>query len=265
MQVQRTGGELGGCCLQVAGPISWSPLNLQAMPLRSTRRVPSAMPGTHQALRRCHLPLCAVYTASPGPGEAGSYSCHLQLWILVLEEPGVSPDQGMGLSRGVVSAFTGPGPYTLLALPTGLVPREVGSAPALPSPDIGLCLLLRLLLAPVLARTAVWLRAWQGACCPPPTTWQCLLACHPPYAPSVSPQLPLWPQVRAQPGAAGTRLSTFAGNRQSRLTPTLTWPALGASLGQAGQVNGIGLGLLSVCSPPQQQFEPGPGWAGILF
>ena len=112
---------------------------------------------------------------------------------------------------------------------------------------------------PILARTAVWLRAWQGACCPPPTTWQCLLACHPPYAPSVSLQPPLWPQVRAQPGAAGTRLSTFAGNRQSRLTPTLTWPALRASLGQSGQVNGIGLG------PPPQQLAPEPGQAGILF
>ena len=52
---------------------------------------------------------------------------------------------------------------------------------------------------------------------------------------------------------------------QSRLTPTLTWPALGASLGQAGQVNGIGLGPLCLCSPPQQQLEPEPGWAGILF
>ena len=211
MQVQRTGGERGGCCLQVAGPISWSPLNLQVMPLRSTGGVPSAMPGTHQALRRCHFPLCAVYTESPRPGEAGSYSSHLRLWILVLEEPGVSPDQGWGLSRGVVSAFTGPGPYTLLALPLGLIPRAVGAAPALPHSDTGLCLLLKLLPAPVLARTAVWLRAWQGACCPPPPLGSA--SCHPPYAPSVSPQLPLWPQVRAQPGAVGTRLSTFAGNR----------------------------------------------------
>ena len=58
-----------------------------------------------------------------------------------------------------------------------------GAAPALPHPDTGLCLLLRLLPAPILARTAVWLRAWQGACYPPPqlgsASWPA--TCHMPY------------------------------------------------------------------------------------
>lgn len=138
--------------------------------------------------------------------------------------------------------------------------REVGGCPCPPPSCLWPLPVAEAAPTPILARTAVWLRAWQGACCPPPTTWQCLLACHPPYAPSVSPQPPLWPQVRAQPGAPGTRLSTFAGNRQSRLTPTLTWPALRASLGQAGQVNGSRLG-----PPLQRQLGPEPGWAGILF
>lgn len=161
----------------MAGPISWSPLNLQVMPLRSTRGVPSAMPGTHQALRRCHFPLCAVYTTSPRPGEAGSYSSHLQLWILVLEELGVGSLKRCGFSLHWPRAIHTAGS------PHWAGSREVGAAPALPHPDTGLCLLLRLLLAPVLARTAVWLRAWQGACCPPPplgsASWP--VTCHMPH------------------------------------------------------------------------------------
>ena len=58
----------------------------------------SAMPGTHQALRRRHFPLSAVYTTSPGPGEAGSYSSHLQLWILVAEGQVSAPIRG-GVSQ----------------------------------------------------------------------------------------------------------------------------------------------------------------------
>lgn len=75
---------------------------------------------------------------APGPGEAGSYSSHLQLWILVAEEPGVSPDQGWGLSRGMVLAFTGPVPYTLPAVPLGELSPQGGGGLLLPSPNLPL-------------------------------------------------------------------------------------------------------------------------------
>ena len=60
------------------------------------------------------------------------------LWTEDPGRPGVSPDQGWGLLRGVVSAFTGPVPYTLPALPLGQLSPRGGGGLLLPSPNLPL-------------------------------------------------------------------------------------------------------------------------------
>lgn len=127
-----------------------STLNLQVMPLRSRWRVPSAMPGTHQALRRCHFPLSALYTMSPRPWGGGI----LQLPPAALD-PGCrrarcQPRSGVGsLKRRGFSLHWPSAIHTAGSPPgTAVSPGRWGAAPALPQPAFGLCLLLRLLPPP---------------------------------------------------------------------------------------------------------------------
>ena len=126
-----------------------STLNLQVMPLRSRWRVPSAMPGTHQALRRCHLPFCSLHHEPQALGrrDPTAPTCSSGSW---LQKSQVSAPIRVGSLKKHGFSLHWPSAIHTAGSPPGraLSPGRWGAAPALPQPAFGLCLLLRLLPPP---------------------------------------------------------------------------------------------------------------------